>query len=223
MLGRGTRPYPGKTNCLVMDFAGNTKRLGPINDPVLPKRRGEGGGGQAPVKLCPECGCYNHASVRFCTTCGAEFIQLVKIKEHADELELIKKVKDAIVVQVFPVNSVTYSLHEPSNPAKKPSMRVTYFCGGRQFYEWICLEHDGFAGKKARDWWRTRALDEPPATLIEAIQLAGSLMTPTHIRVWLRKEHSEIQKHCFDGTAFGTQDALPRASKTVLLDEDVPF
>lgn len=63
MLGRGTRPLyaPGfdlettegrlaaiinspKRNCLVLDFAGNTRRLGPINDPVIPKRKGKGGG-----------------------------------------------------------------------------------------------------------------------------------------------------------------------------------
>lgn len=58
MLGRGTRPVyaPGfdlwstagrlaaieagsKQDCLVLDFAGNTRRLGPINDPVLPRKR----------------------------------------------------------------------------------------------------------------------------------------------------------------------------------------
>ncbi len=39
MLGRGTRPCDGKENCLVLDFAANTKRLGPINDPVLSLQR----------------------------------------------------------------------------------------------------------------------------------------------------------------------------------------
>jgi len=37
MLGRGTRPADGKENCMVLDFAGNTPRLGPINDPMIPK------------------------------------------------------------------------------------------------------------------------------------------------------------------------------------------
>ncbi len=32
MLGRGTRIADGKENCLVLDFARNTPRLGPIND-----------------------------------------------------------------------------------------------------------------------------------------------------------------------------------------------
>lgn len=70
MLGRGTRPFyaPGfdldttegrlasiaasiKKNCMVLDFAGNTMRLGPINDPVIPKMKGKGGG-PPPVKFC---------------------------------------------------------------------------------------------------------------------------------------------------------------------------
>src|SRR5699024_7836443 len=42
MLGRGTRPSPGKENCLVLDFAGNVARLGPIDDPVLPRKKGKG-------------------------------------------------------------------------------------------------------------------------------------------------------------------------------------
>lgn len=85
MLGRGTRPVYAegfdlstqegrlqaiaaspKQNCLVLDFSGNTRRLGPINDPVKPKRPGEKGAGTAPVKECDVCGSYNHASARYC-------------------------------------------------------------------------------------------------------------------------------------------------------------
>jgi DNA repair protein RadD len=31
MVGRGTRLAPGKENCLVLDFAGNVRRHGPID------------------------------------------------------------------------------------------------------------------------------------------------------------------------------------------------
>jgi DNA repair protein RadD len=89
MLGRGTRPYPGKKNCLALDFAGNTRRLGPINDPLIPNMKGEGGG-EAPVKCCPTCDTWNHISVRKCTFCGFDFPIAVKIKAEASSLELIK-------------------------------------------------------------------------------------------------------------------------------------
>ena len=54
MVGRGTRLAPGKENCLVLDFAGNVRRHGPI-DLVRPRRPGDAGGGEAPTKVCPEC------------------------------------------------------------------------------------------------------------------------------------------------------------------------
>jgi DNA repair protein RadD len=85
MLGRGTRPYdpaingylPGfptkKFDCCVLDYAGNTRRLGPINDPVIPKPKGKGRAGDAPVKICDACGAYNHTSARFCLVCNNEF------------------------------------------------------------------------------------------------------------------------------------------------------
>ena len=31
-IGRGLRISEGKKHCMILDFAGNTKRLGPIND-----------------------------------------------------------------------------------------------------------------------------------------------------------------------------------------------
>ena len=76
--GRGMRPFPGsyafppKQNCLILDYAGNTVRLGPINDPVIPKLKGKGTG-DAPVKLCEYCGVYNHTRATECVGCKVPF------------------------------------------------------------------------------------------------------------------------------------------------------
>ena len=43
MAGRGTRLSPGKSNCLVLDFAGNVALHGPI-DAVMPSPPGKGDG-----------------------------------------------------------------------------------------------------------------------------------------------------------------------------------
>jgi len=222
MLGRGTRPAPGKVNCLVLDFAGNTKRLGPINDPVLPRRKGEKGGGEAPVKICEACGTYNHASVRFCTCCGQIFPERVKIVAQAATEEVMRS--DQPQVDIFPVSHVTYAPHFPRDVSKPPSLHVVYSCGPyRKFSEWVCLEHDGFAGKKARDWWRVRALDEPPPTVEDAMHLVDGLMSPTHIRVWVNQRHPQIMDYDFNGKAFGKLDKVISSGKPEILDEDVPF
>ena len=72
MLGRGTRPAEGKTDCLILDFVGNIERLGPINDPYIPSKK-KGAKGEAPVKSCPNCSMYMHASARECPNCGQKF------------------------------------------------------------------------------------------------------------------------------------------------------
>ncbi len=57
MVGRGLRLSPGKQDCLVLDFAGNVRKHGPIDavTPSVPRA----GAGEAPVKTCPteEGGC----------------------------------------------------------------------------------------------------------------------------------------------------------------------
>jgi DNA repair protein RadD len=207
MIGRGTRPFPGKLNCLVLDFAGNTRRLGPINDPVIPRKKGEGSG-EAPVKLCDACSTYNHASARVCCCCGAEFSFKVKIQQTAGSLALLRG--DAPVETVFTVDHITYSRHEKLG--RPPMVKVTYYCGLRSFSEYVCIEHEGFAQRKARQWWRERSSFNSndkgspfPISTDAALEQSSALFTATHLRVWVNKQYPEILAHCFDGTAFGKQ------------------
>lgn len=217
MLGRGTRPWGGKKDCLVLDFAGNTRRLGPINDPKIPGKPGKGGGGVAPVKICETCNTYCHTSVRICPCCGAEFPIETKIVSRASTDELLagrpSQESEEPQVEVFEVDSVNYS----KNNKTPASLKVTYFCGLRKFDEWVCLEHDGFAGKKARDWWRARSgdLDGVPETVDEALVDINSLLIPSHIRVWVNRKYPQILAVDFSGTAF--------RSKAAPLDDDIPF
>lgn len=192
MLGRGTRPSPetGKTDCLVLDFAGNARRLGPINDPKIPRRKGKGGG-DAPVRICENCGTYNHAAARVCVFCGEEFTFAPKIVAEASTLELIRS--DIPVVEMFNVSQVMYYLHEKIG--RPPQIKVEYFCegGAHRFNEFVQLEHAGFGSKKARDWWRQRFPgDYVPATTAEALQLITQLRVPCRIKVWVNKRYPEV-------------------------------
>lgn len=237
MLGRGTRPAEGKENCLVLDFAANTHRLGPINDPVTPKKKGLKSG-MAPVKVCPDCKTYVHASVRVCdaikddgTMCGHQFQFETKIQSSASTEQLIKG--DFPQVEEYKVDHITYDVHKKAG--RPDMMKVSYYCDYQKFDEYICIEHEGFAGKKARDWWRERAKIFPvPATTEDAVQQAHLLDQPTHIRVWVNKKFPEILKMCFDGSCFGKQPAtseLPRVEVRPRAlpvpppdeDEDIPF
>lgn len=189
MLGRGTRPSPetGKENCLVLDFAGNTRRLGPINDPTIPRKPGKGGG-DAPVRICEICGVYNHASARYCINCGTEFTFENKLSFEASTKELLRS--DLPIVKYFDVQKVIYNLHEKAG--KPPSIKVNYFCGLQMFTEFVGLEHSGYMSKKARNWWRLRHREEPPPTTYEALQRVSELRTPSKIRVWVNKKYPEV-------------------------------
>jgi DNA repair protein RadD len=207
LLGRGTRPSwaTGKENCLVLDFARNTPRLGPINDPRIPQRPGKGGG-DAPIRICDCCKMYNHAAARFCGGgrspeegrryggCGNEFVFENKIFAKAGEALLIRP--DDAVIEYFDVKKVIYNLHEKKNAngvlTSPPMIKVSYFCGFQMFNEYIMLEHNGMPGKKSRDWWRQRHSEEPPMTTHEALRRVSELRSPARIRVHVNKKYPEI-------------------------------
>lgn len=193
MLGRGTRICEGKINCLVLDFAGNTRRLGPINDPIIPRKKGKGGGGVAPVRLCPECSTYSHASSRICEQCGFEFPKIIKIETTASHQAILAD--ELPLIADFDVTSAEYRKHE--KVGKPPSLRVTYFCGLRRFEEWVCLEHLGYAKIKAQAWWEERAKMPAPITIDEALSRIPELTPPIKIRVWINTKYPEILGYDF--------------------------
>lgn len=209
MLGRGTRPWDytltrdpilarmfpyRKSNCLVADFGGNAKRLGPINDPVIPRMRGQGAPGDAPIKVCPRCGVYNNASAAACIACGHEFPYGVNFGTKASTEELIRS--DLPQVESFKVDVVILNPHKSQKG--NSSIKVAYHCGLRSFYEYINIEAHGWHGKKSRDWFRQR-YGEPWDGITNAQILANTkqLRHPSRIRVWINKELPEIVEHEF--------------------------
>lgn len=189
-LGRGTRPVePWKKNCLVLDFSRNVPRLGPINDPIIPKKKGEKVG-DIPVKICENCGTYNHLKVRYCTNCGTEFQFKVKIESTSGVTDILRS--DFPIVESFNVDRAIYSKRQVKDKIKPPYIRTTYFCGMQAFSENVFPEHGGLASKLFRDWWRKRHISEPPLLVDEALHFTPQLRTPKRIKVWCNRKFPEI-------------------------------
>ena len=210
MLGRGTRPLyafnPDNTkesrlaaiaasrkhNCLVLDFAGNTRRLGPINDPLIPAERVKGSTpGVAPIKICPKCGVYCHASATRCDNpaCDQVFERQAKLASEASKAELIRS--DAPIVEEFKVDKVLYT--KTQLKGKPPMMKVSYFCGFDIHKEVLCFEHTGsFARTKARKWWRERSTEEPPETVDNALKQQRFLREPRAVKLAVNVKYPEI-------------------------------
>ncbi|WP_368080844.1 helicase-related protein, partial [Staphylococcus aureus] len=112
MIGRLTRPFYAdgfdlttregrlnaiaashKLNGLVLDFAKNSERLGPINDPVVKIPGERKRPGEAPIRVCDNCGSYNHASAPQCKVCDFVFPRREKFNDQTSGKALVKKVK----------------------------------------------------------------------------------------------------------------------------------
>ena len=177
-LGRGGRPFEDKTDCLVLDHARNTPRLGPINDPVLPRKKGDKTG-TIPIKICEACGVYHHIKAVKCEVCSHPFEFKVKIISRAGTDELIKQ--DVIpIIETFDINYVTYS--QKQKQPKPPYIKVTYFSGMQAFNEFVFPENTKFR-KPFVDWWRMRNPSEPPHSTVEAMSMISQLRAPKQIRV----------------------------------------
>lgn len=207
MVGRGTRLAPGKENCLVLDFAGNVRRHGPI-DLVRPKRPGENGGGEAPTKVCPMCESIVALSATECPDCGYEFpAREVKIAPTAATLPVLSPKAS----QWLQVSGVSYTRHDKRGG--RPSLKVTYSCGLATYSEWVCFEHKGYARQKAADWWRKRAPGLPvPLSVNEAIAQANRLTRPSEISVRPSGRYFEISGYRFDPCAKSTPASAPSAT-----------
>ena len=175
MVGRGLRVCEGKENCIVLDYGENTMRHGPI-DMIQIDRKQDGRTGEAPSKECPQCQAVIFAGYSSCPECGFEFpAPDLKHNDKAGEAEIISGV---VIETEYDVTRTRYYLHRKRNkPEATPTMRVEYEIKSfppESKKEWVCIEHEGFAGNKARRWWADRSIIQFPSTVEMAVKLANA-------------------------------------------------
>ena len=145
MAGRGLRIAPGKTDCMVLDFAGVVEQHGPITAVKPPPRKGDKVG-EAPVKVCDHCQEICHLSVRVCPACGEAFPEPVKPPLKLSNLDIMGH--EGIDLEV---TSWTWRKHI-SRASGKEMLSVTYYGGlsDPPVTEYLAVTHDGYAGEKSR-------------------------------------------------------------------------
>lgn len=181
IMGRGMRTFAGKRDCLVLDYGGNVERHGPIN---MVQPRAATGDSPPPMKVCPECSLIIGAWVPVCD-CGFVFPMAgagERILEHATaaataEIIQLEKPKPEVVR----IQAVYYVPHK--KPDKPTSLRVDYIAGMTVLSEWVCFEHEGFARRKACQWWLNRAEPPAPTTVEQAMERIGEVKKPKAVEV----------------------------------------
>jgi len=162
-IGRGLRTADGKDHCLILDFSGNTERLGPINDVHVYRKRKSTGDGEPITKRCPSCDYIHHPTVKICDNCGHVFKFKTNLNISSTSADVVATTK----VNWFDVSNIKYYIHTKRN--SPDSVRVQYSCGMRYFNEFVCIEHPGYAGYRAKHWARFRGTEADTAKeLIEA-------------------------------------------------------
>ena len=195
MLGRGTRPCDGKKACIVLDFAGNTPRIGPVDDPRIPKQK-SGQDGEMPVKICGVCGTYNHARATECLACGTPFPVNQKLTSTASTSALLRS--EMPVIETYKVTHVVYAPYT-TKAQQREMIKVAYYCDGlKTFFEYITVESKvpggkvDYSVKRGRDWFRQRFAGEPPLLNSVVLQNSHLLRMPAKINVWTNKQYPEV-------------------------------
>lgn len=224
MVGRGTRKAEGKENCLILDFAGNVRRHGPV-DAVRGRDRKEKKPGEEDeievkvkaddvrAKECDACGTLNAVSAIACAMCGTPFPARAPNHEKAADTNVALLSKDIVAPTGADVYDWAWSRHKKAG--SPDSVRVTYFAGVMQHSEWLAFEHDGFAKSKAAEWWRKHGGALPvPRTVEEALnRYRGELTRPATIYV----ERQPVPNEKF-WRVKGRTFAQPVVQSTVIFD-----
>lgn len=224
--GRGLRKHHSKTDCLVLDFGENIKRHGPLDDLNFGKQKKRGSSefeGETPMKECPNCKSAVPVSRKECE-CGWMFPgRQLNHEEIADtESKILSEPESFEVVQVV------WGRH--SKREGTDSLRVDYQCRRddgnieERISEWVCIEHEGFARRKAEQWWKSHCLAPCPETIDEAIEYFDRSAVALPSAIVARKEGKFWRvTHQTLGTLPPEQDWIELEAVKELEEEEMPF
>ena len=211
LLGRGTRPCPGKVDCLVLDFAHNIARLGPINDPIIKERKPKGElteeekqeekeEAELLPRNCPNCGALLPPRTRSCPYCGYRAVQELDVSDLTGltPLAYIKHTPTIPSSRVWQVSSFVAGKYQNKNTGMH-MLRVRVGCTGNgadfnaHFYLNFDSLRDPVRFDAAKTWLQFGGLDPIPRTVSEAIARAKELKAPREIELikknWYQKRN----------------------------------
>lgn len=186
IVGRGMRVAEGKENCLVLDFAENVMRHGPVDtinvvggDGAIGDEAGEPG--EAPSKTCPECSEIVAIYAKECPGCGFEFPPPEVKPKHERTASVVPVMAHGSKKVWYRVRDMSVARH--TKPGARDSLRVEYLLQwhGSAVREWVCLGHEGPARTRAEKWWRANAHGRIPETVDEALERRSDIPKPVAV------------------------------------------
>ena len=206
--GRGLRPKSFGGNCLVLDFAGNVQRHGPITHVTPPSPKGKNvGKGVAASKVCPSCDEIVAIQARVCSYCGYEWPKESIPKTfilHDDDIQ------GNLTGKYFRCTQWQWLR---SKSKKGNDMVVVNFYGKRIrdgylsefFMLWRTDRLGGQARTKFTSIMKKFGLTEMPKTdqeLTRILEILSTLCTPPFMVEWdwdEKKEHKRVKNYIWKG------------------------
>lgn len=196
MAGRAMRTAEGKVNGLVLDYAGNVTRHGPVDAVNVQDAPGrakdpDAEKGDIPAKTCPECKSILFIATMECPDCGYEFPEPEpKIDRQASTAAIMNMTAED---DWRPVQDFAVGRHR-SGRTGQIMMRAEYLVDGRVIRDMVCFEHVGFPRRKAVQWWQQNAGTSPPDTVAEALERQGEIRVPAEVVVRREGKYDRIAR-----------------------------
>lgn len=187
ICGRGTRLHPGKTDCLVLDFAGNVRRFGPVDTIEIREKKAKADDDETKVKVdevrakeCPNCQTLAGLSARVCKVCGHEWPPAVIHEREADTTPILSRDMKTGPQEIA---LLSWSAKRHVKVGSPDSLRVDYLAGVQTYRKWLAFDHGGYGLDKAQRWWLKHGPAPAPATVTDALVRWSELTKPSHIVV----------------------------------------
>lgn len=188
MVGRGSRISPGKDRCTVLDYGGNIRRHGPIDQIRVEYKEKLAQFSLPPLKSCDECGCVVPIRVMKCPSCGAPF------PVNSDKYTAEPATAPVLSKSGFDVAGVTHRVHFKIGGT--PSFRLDFNLEiDETISDFWCFGHTGYAREKAcQNWAKFGGKSPAPKDAFEAEARAHELKQPVRIEAKKDGKYWRISK-----------------------------
>lgn len=194
-LGRGIRLYPGKTECLLLDFTGNLRKFGTLGNPIWRYFGAEKKKVGKALKICAACESPVNIGTTQCPVCDYIFLKadIEKELKHEAEADLKSDMsKPHSAERYYTVGQVSYSHHISAKG--NHSLRAQYHAGKFNISQFIPFGNQApWARKQCMEFIKPRS-GTMPENIAEALDLCGTWRKPKIIKVAPQKGNEKYNE-----------------------------
>jgi DNA repair protein RadD len=183
-VGRALRRAPGKTDALILDYAGLVRMHGPVD--IVTARSAtavEGRERAVRAKPCPGCGALIALNASTCEACWVEPEADEEMLVHEAEADDVHPILSREATGWLAISG--WQLLCRARGDGPDSLEVVFQgqCGRLHRVE-VHLEHSGYLREKAVQWWRHHGGGrDAPTTVAAALERQGDLIRPEAILI----------------------------------------